>query len=454
MTLIHSVRGSAILLFCCLWFVIGRTDLRDQKIRNRHLLLGAVLGLFFYGVLLAHTLAGWEGWTEQFLVGVFYRDALLHVLLSVLAALLLWWHCLWPAGDAKLFILLSALLPILRVTGGFDPWRSPLLELINIFIPAACVLLVRSSYFVWQIHLRGQVGFLTRLGWTRLPAYLLGARESLTAARARALEGLAGLAREPGRALLGGLHWGASMAVMSAVVAALGDRLGPTWIVSGLCFLFMLGWKQVEQRLGSSPALGIGALAVFLLFDWRDPRAQDLFLRAFSNISVFSLSIQWGVGLAHQMLRERGFLIAPLLGLLGWGVPLGVLHALGGSAFGSTLLTWSLLGGFFGLSLVLVRILEEADRPTVPPEGLTPFLVLAPAFIEKICDDPELEQEHFDWFYADGLTPRQASALRSWCEKNAVALVPLRSTVSFAGWIFLGIGLTWVMNGHVLQFAY
>jgi hypothetical protein len=162
----------------------------------------------------------------------------------------------------------------------------------------------------------------------------------------------------------------------------------------------------------------------------------------------------WGVGLARRLMQERGLVIAPVLGVLSWVVPMLLMQLFGFPAWGRTLLTWSALGIFFGLGHLLVDVLEDQDRPILSLDQLRPTLVLAPDFVDQLRKDTDYYEEHFSDLYADGLTSNQVQALRGWCEENGVQWVPLNSTVSFAGWIFLGFFITWLLGTHVLYALY
>jgi hypothetical protein len=120
----------------------------------------------------------------------------------------------------------------------------------------------------------------------------------------------------------------------------------------------------------------------------------------------------------------------------------------------SSLTVWAALGTFFGLSLVFVRIWDSESYQSVSPDQVQPYMTLGPSLVELIERDEEFCAEHFPTFYADGLTPDQAEALKAWCGEQGVESVPLAPTISFANWIFAGYLLTLVLGGHVLRFLY
>jgi hypothetical protein len=104
--------------------------------------------------------------------------------------------------------------------------------------------------------------------------------------------------------------------------------------------------------------------------------------------------------------------------------------------------------------MVLVRLWDHEVLPSHLSQVST-YVVLAPAFIDRLRQDPEFFEEHFSRLYADGLTSGQAEALREWCVREGVETISLTPTISFASWIFLGFFLAFVLKGaHVLQLLY
>ena len=120
----------------------------------------------------------------------------------------------------------------------------------------------------------------------------------------------------------------------------------------------------------------------------------------------------------------------------------------------SVLSVWAVMGLFFGLALVFVKIWDAESYKSVPIAHIDRFMTLGPSLVERIEADEDFREEHFSTFYADGLTGEQAEALREWCGAEGIETVPLAPTISFANWIFLGYFLTRLLEGHVLRFLY
>ncbi|HEX4048777.1 MAG TPA: hypothetical protein VH309_13120, partial [Elusimicrobiota bacterium] len=187
----------------------------------------------------------------------------------------------------------------------------------------------------------------------------------------------------------------------------------------------------------------------------------------FGHISVFSLFIFMGVQVAFKVVAgQTGFMLLPLLFMLPALIPwhrlalwlsparwIAAATPAAPSAFAG-MGVWAGMGLFFGLSLVFVRIWDAESYKSVRAEHVAPYMTLGPAMVEILRADPEFFEEHFSTLYADGLTREQVEALKEWCLREEVEVVPLAPTISFANWIFVGYLLTWILDGHVLRLVY
>jgi hypothetical protein len=116
--------------------VVSR-DLATRKITNASIINGLKLlgvGLAAFGF---YTWMGYTGRTQSFLTYNFYGMFLLHFFWSAVAGIILWYAEIWPAGDAKFFILVSAALPLANPYIKNFPGFLFLSLLINIFVAAA-----------------------------------------------------------------------------------------------------------------------------------------------------------------------------------------------------------------------------------------------------------------------------------------------------------------------------
>ncbi len=116
--------------------VVSR-DLATRKITNASIKAGFKLLLIGLAALGLYTWLGYAGRAQSFLNSDFYWLFCKHFFWSAAAGVILWYAEIWPAGDAKFFILVSAALPLA------DPYLKNfpnflfLSLLINIFVAAA-----------------------------------------------------------------------------------------------------------------------------------------------------------------------------------------------------------------------------------------------------------------------------------------------------------------------------
>lgn len=116
---------------------VVNVDLATKKIPNARLAAGLKLLLLAAGALFLNTLLGLYGSTTDFLNPVFYRLWLTHLLLAATAGVILWYSEIWPAGDAKFFMLAAAWLPLINPFIANFPVYLFLALLVNIFVAAA-----------------------------------------------------------------------------------------------------------------------------------------------------------------------------------------------------------------------------------------------------------------------------------------------------------------------------
>lgn len=124
------------------WAVtVVNIDLATNKIPNARIALGAKLMLLALGLHALNSYFGWRGESLSFLTWNYYPLWCAHVLWAVLAGLALWYSEIWPAGDAKFFMLTAAWLPLINPFLKNFPHYLFLSLLINIFVAATLVAL-------------------------------------------------------------------------------------------------------------------------------------------------------------------------------------------------------------------------------------------------------------------------------------------------------------------------
>ncbi|MDD5303021.1 MAG: hypothetical protein PHS14_07910 [Elusimicrobia bacterium] len=533
--LIRVVQLYAWGLFLFSWAQLGWVDWKEQKIRNQYIVFWLKLVLLGYALILGQSLLGELGVIKVFILRDYYLALLGHAAFSLAAAYALWWLRIWPAGDVKLFVLLSLCYPMMRIPGSFRSGLLFLEVLINTFVPAAAFLFLTAGEYLWRTrfaHYKTHVTVRARsyckdfrfpefdfsrlrfksFGSGLLPAGL-ASRESARAAvaslrgksarawvlvRAELTGWLKAYREHPRQFLIDALSWLSMMAVMSMISYYLNDVITSNVLKTLVCFALMFTWSRICQFIGTGWALAavFGACGIIL---WRHPNVSLPALAVvFGHITIFSLCILLGVQLAFKIIAGKtGYVFLPFLmmlpGLIPWrflivtawsgvgavwfrlsalahginlpGLPrLPVVHLPQIGAFAapawiaavdlSGLAVWAVMGLFFGLALVFVKIWDAESYQTVPIAHIARFMTLGPSLVARIEADPDFHDEHFSTLYADGLTGEQAAVLQEWCREEGLETVPLAPTISFANWIFLGYFLTRLLEGHVLRFLY
>ncbi|NNN04453.1 MAG: hypothetical protein HKL90_00995 [Elusimicrobia bacterium] len=405
-------------------------------------------------ILLVMSILGGLRWIEVFPRGIFYREALSNVFLCATAAGALWWFGVWPAGDAKLFLLLAALYPLTTLGGPSYGRRLFLIALINTFIPASIAVFLRALHYVYSTRLSHRRHFFIQLGWGKAVHFIydslreaIGTPESW---RIKAARSIRSIAAQPGAFAGFAALQGLQMLALSLFSYYLkGFFSSPILFTMFWGVVFVL-WNRLSVVIGANYCrLLLGVLGVALVVIRPPTHWMDVW-RILLDLSIFSMFIQLGTRWTMLVLTGSvgaASVLTIALPLLG-GACAAVMRVIAVPyAVERTILALAAMGVFFGLSLVLVRLWDHEVLPSAIGE-VSSYSVLAPGFIERLRQDAEFFEEHFSRLYADGLTPSQAQALQEWCARNGVEMIPLTPTISFAFWIFLGFFLAWVMKGE------
>ncbi|MFA5139921.1 MAG: hypothetical protein WC728_11875 [Elusimicrobiota bacterium] len=164
-----SLQLALYVFFVSFGMVVSYEDWKAQKIRNRWILwgvgaCGAALLYLFVNSLFGHWKMRWWGLGEYYLPLGFYPRVALHLLLAGSAGVALWFGRLWPAGDAKLYILFSLLAVLVDHNLVGFPFILFLRMLINIFVPAGLwVLASAAAAGLWRMGRSGRESLLKGL---------------------------------------------------------------------------------------------------------------------------------------------------------------------------------------------------------------------------------------------------------------------------------------------------
>ena len=441
-------------VFFLLWIWIGWLDWRHQKIRHYALGVGVILIAAAYFWLLKSA-PGVFGGESYFLI--FLRASAVHMVLCSLAAGLLWWLRIWPAGDSKLFIVLGALYPVMNLPRSISEDRVFLAILINIFIPAVIYIFLRSAGHIISTRVLHQRHFLIQLGWRReLQFYRVRFLEALRRWPA-AMEKFRAVLYHPGSVALAAFWRLADLAWVTLISSVFSDLITAPSVLSLFSLLFFFAWMRISAILGSRRSEVLRWTAAGLVIAIH-PVSVARFFALFGRISIFSLFVYAGMQWSFRSA------LGGLALLLPFSLPVaGVLVARIAAFFAGQAVPWvmraseavnvALMGLFFGVTWVMVKIWDEQDRDVRTPERITHRVMPTPKFLEGVRQlDRRFYERELGTLYADGLTIEQAEALAKWCRRRSINAIPITPTMSFASWIFLGFFISRCLGGgHVLE---
>jgi hypothetical protein len=152
-------------LFVAMGLVVSYEDWSQHRVRNRWIVLGMIAGAAGLAYLLWNSILGYQGVRlgrlgEHYMPWRYYPKILIHIGLSFTAAFTMWRLAIWPAGDAKLYILFAFLAALIDPNLPGYPLLLFMLLLVNIFVPAGLYFAVET---VLRLALRA--GELWRVDW-------------------------------------------------------------------------------------------------------------------------------------------------------------------------------------------------------------------------------------------------------------------------------------------------
>ena len=453
--LLPAIRAISWIVFLGLWVLVSVGDIKTKKILHRHLNWGLMVAAVSYALMLASTFLGHRGALAVYYNWDFYQDLLVYIGTSTLVSLGLWQIRIWPAGDAKLYAFLSVIFPMLSISGSFHAGWLFLDVLVNIFVPACVAVFAEAAHYIWLTRIQHARSFIAQMGLRRELGYWIERfREYAVSSGAEVRAALAAAAASPGPTALAVVRragqWVFSIFVMALISCAIKDVIPMPFLRTLVCFALVLSWKRLGTHVGARWS-GLLAAGLFAALMSRGHPAEFMreLTRSFTYLTLFGVFMGMGMQMSVGMMRGQLIMFAiPLLtaalGMLTWpSWPAG--------GAGRTLLALSLMGLFFGVSFIFVRIWDDEDHPNIPLERVLSYMVLHRSFHQRLSEDVEFYETHFQSSYADGLTASQAEALRAWCAERGIETVPMTTTMSFAHWIFLGYFVTWALGGSLLQ---
>jgi hypothetical protein len=132
-----------------LGIVTTYTDLKEGKIRNKHIIMAVVYSLAAYILL---TILNWGSIRIGYFIELFIMCGL-----SLIMGFIMWYVGLWTAGDAKLFFAYSMLVPLSVYKHGHIPYFDSTTLLINTVVPISVYL---SIDLMFKTSLKQKLLFL------------------------------------------------------------------------------------------------------------------------------------------------------------------------------------------------------------------------------------------------------------------------------------------------------
>lgn len=112
--------------------IISYKDFKIHRIKNFWIVFGLMLGFLFL-------------FSRQQVSDIF-----INFIISIIVGFILWKTRVWAAGDAKLFILFSFLLPLNFYSASYLPYFPSFALLLNIFIVVFIFLIIKSAIFYFK----------------------------------------------------------------------------------------------------------------------------------------------------------------------------------------------------------------------------------------------------------------------------------------------------------------
>lgn len=374
-----------IFIFYAVWSVIIiKEDWIHKKISNKKLILGLVIALLGFGIMAINTIQGLNQQSTDYLNPLFYHLSLTHLLWSIFAGLVLWYGEVWPAGDAKFFIITSLFIPLINPFIKGFPDHLFLLFLASIFVISAIYVLINATYL-----------FYANYG-SRVP------QEPLTSE---------GIVQRSFKFIWTSISKKLKEFNFKSII----QWLIPYIINLGMLFLIQQTISYIwKTNILQNIVKRIDIIYFFLIFLWgkinkffKDRRVL------YTSLSVYAIYLVVGNLFFPEKLREI------LINTLSVTITFIIILTLGRFLIEST-----------G---------EGKNTYVVGVQDLKPNILLTPNTIEMLRSNPVF-QGAFDTCFKDGLTQEQVDILKEWLPKLPTPDAKLEaiSGKSFSEWIFIG----------------
>lgn len=383
-----------VIIALVLGLIIIKEDLKDGKIRNKWIVLGLKLGLALYVLLFAWSLfthfnLSFLGESFVYYPLKYYFIVALNFVFSAVISYLFWQHRLWSAGDAKLFILFSFLLPLKYYSNGYLPLFPSSALLTNVFVPIFAFLMVRIAVD----FLRNIVAAFYRHGPSFLLPYWQGMKFNFN-----------NNIKNKRRTVAFAVSFFLTFVIMPIARNQITSLLSS--ILSG-GFLIFASFYLLQNYIHEYIDKYLKKNLVLVLFVFLIPVYFIFGYIYFFEAMVFSLEATLKIAFSFMII----------------------------------LILIEKLADFYinGKEVIMVDV-----------ENLKPKMIISEEIMREIENNKELKTKVGD-FHAEGLSSDQIDILKPWLIKTDKKKVPVYKTFSFGIWIFAGVILTILLKQSILH---
>lgn len=209
-------------------------DIKIGKIQRKWIVFGllwSISGYFFLYLLSRLRLIDYGGINYSY-----FKDIFINTFISVVIAYLLWKCGIWAAGDAKLFIVYTLLIPLDYYSKGYLPYFPSFTLLLNIFIPVFLFIMIMAFFKLINIII------YVFKGENKKKGLFLFAKETLAKIMAKirgSWQNLVGI-------LIGYLSIFLGLQIMTSRL-----HLNPIWTV----MLMLIAFKPISEGIKKSRGL-------------------------------------------------------------------------------------------------------------------------------------------------------------------------------------------------------
>lgn len=293
---LEIINLSALAFFVVWGFIVSTEDLKTNKVSNKRIILGLkVFGIFILAQFV-NTLLGISGMVTSYLNAVYFKYQLYNFLLILMSGMVMWYGEIWPAGDAKFFMVSVLLLPLANPSAAGFPGYLWISILINTFVVAAIYSVARFFYDSYKMKLSGDNDAFKEIDEFKNKAMAFFSENGgKTAAKKIAVLffsiGIIFLMKQVLNMYM--MNW-------------LGRNFSKAYIIY---FLLFFAWEKagkIFEKRGWKIAMSILYVAYFVLgwFYFRDDLLKNLH-RALGNVFKFSIILTVGRFVLEYLVEKK-----------------------------------------------------------------------------------------------------------------------------------------------------